>query len=251
MTTTVITGAGQGIGRALALRLAQAGDSLVLVDLQGDAVREVAASTGAIAVVGSVFDDAVVAEVARAAPGCTRLVNNAALTLYQSLLDTDAAAARAVLDVNVVGPLLLARALAPAMKAAGGGSIVNLSSVTARYHPPSTGLYSASKAALEGLTRALAVELGPDGIRCNAVAPGITPTEGSAAHYGSEEERRRRGAVLPLRRLGREQDITAVVAFLLSDESSYVTGEVIAVDGGYTVSGGALYRLARQAAPPA
>ena len=176
------------------------------------------------------------------------LVNNAAVTYYTSLLDTSAEAARAVLDVNVVGTLLMSRALAPVMIAAGGGSIVNLSSTTAIAHPPGTGLYGASKAAVEALTRALALELGPLGVRCNCVAPGMVPTEGSADHYGDAAELASRAAVLPLGRLGVVADITAAIGYLCSAEASWVTGQVLRIDGGYSIAAAQFARLARSSA---
>jgi 3-oxoacyl-[acyl-carrier protein] reductase len=160
-------------------------------------------------------------------------------------MQTPVEQARLVLDVNLVAGLLLAQALVPVMVENGGGSIVNLSSITAVAHPPGTGLYSASKAAVEALTRALAVELGPLGVRCNAVAPGMVPTEGSSGHYGDEAELAGRAALMPLRRLGVPADITAAIAFLCSAEATWITGQVLRVDGGYTAATAQFARLAR------
>jgi 3-oxoacyl-[acyl-carrier protein] reductase len=172
-------------------------------------------------------------------------VNNAAIQRYTTLMQTPVEQARLVLDVNLVAGLLLAQALVPVMVENGGGSIVNLSSITAVAHPPGTGLYSASKAAVEALTRALAVELGPLGVRCNAVAPGMVPTEGSSGHYGDEAELAGRAALMPLRRLGVTADITAAIAFLCSAEATWITGQVLRVDGGYTAATAQFARLAR------
>jgi NAD(P)-dependent dehydrogenase (short-subunit alcohol dehydrogenase family) len=126
-------------------------------------------------------------------------------------------------------------------------SIVNISSITAAMSPTGTGLYPPSKAALEAMTRIAAVEFGPRGVRCNAVGPGIIPTEGTLAHYGDEQTRARRGRTLPVQRYGLPEEVADVVSFFCSDASRYVTGQVVYVDGGYTAAGADFFRLARDA----
>ena len=243
--TAVITGGGRGIGRAAAHRLRKDGYDILVADLDGDNARAVAEEVDGRAVTLDVTDADAMAVLAELAPECTALINNAALTLYTSLLETPVADARRVLDVNLVAMLVGAQVLAPVIGANGGGVLVNLSSITARSHPPSTGMYSSSKAAVEQLTRALAVELAPLDIRVNAVAPGSVPTEGSDEHYGVDDRQSRRAAVLPLRRLGNVEDISAAISWFCSPESSYVTGQILAVDGGFSVSTGTFFRLAR------
>ena len=243
--TAVVTGAGRGIGRTVAHRLRRDGYDLLVVDRDGDTAAGVAAEVEGRSAVIDVTDADAVATLTALAPECTALINNAALTLYTSLLETPIQEARLVLDVNLVAMLSGAQALAPTIAANGGGAIVNLSSITAWAHPPNTGMYSASKAAVEQLTRGLALELGPSGVRVNAVAPGTVPTEGSHAHYGQGDTLARRAAVHPLGRLGVTDDIANAVSWFCSPESSYVTGQVLAVDGGYLISQGQLFRLAR------
>ena len=178
---------------------------------------------------------------------CDALVNNAAIWRFTPLAATPIDEASRVLAVNVLGPLLLMQRLVPVMARGGGGTIVNVSSITAKYSPTGAGVYPASKAALEALTRVAAVEFGPLGIRCNAVGPGIIPTEGTLSHYGDEATRQRRGRTLPAGRYGEPGDVANVVAFFCSDDSRYVTGQVVYVDGGYTAAGADFFRLARDA----
>lgn len=243
--TAVVTGGGRGLGRAIAHRLRADGYDLLVVDRDGDTAARVADEVGGRSATIDVTDAEAMAGLTDLAPECTALVSNAALTLFTTLLQTPADQARLIMDLNVLAPLFGAQALAPTIAANGGGAIVNLSSITARAHPPATGVYSASKAALEQLTRGLALELGSSGVRVNAVAPGTIPTEGSTDHYGQGDTLARRAAVHPLGRLGKPDDIANAVSWFCSPESSYVTGQVLAVDGGYLISIGQLFRLAR------
>jgi len=244
--TAVVTGAGRGLGRAIANRLAEDGYDVLVVDRSEDGLADVAAEVGGRHAVLDVTDEAGVLALAGLAPACTVLVNNAAIVPFGSMLEVSAADALEVFNVNVIGPLTAVRALAPVIERNGGGAIVNLSSITARSFPSGTSTYSLSKAAVEQMTRGMAVELGPRGIRVNAVAPGTIPTEGSGDHYGDVELLRQRAAVLPMRRLGVPGDIASAVSFLCSDEAGWVTGQILAVDGGFLASHGHFYRLARK-----
>jgi 3-oxoacyl-[acyl-carrier protein] reductase len=175
------------------------------------------------------------------------LVNNAAIQRYEDLLHTTHDEMRTVLDVNVIGPVLMAQALVPVMAANGGGVVINLSSITSRAHAASTSLYPASKAAVNQLTQAMAVEFAPLGVRCNAVGPGTVLTEGTAGHYGDEGARSAIAGVLPANRMGQPEDIANAVSFLCSDEASWITGQTLFVDGGYTAAHGSFFRWARKA----
>ena len=245
--TAVVTGAGQGIGRAVAARLQSDGYDVVAVDANGALLDAVRSDLGCRVEVVDVTDDDAVAALAAVAPGCTALVNNAAIQRYRDLLSTTHDEMRLLLDVNVIGPVLMAQALVPVMSANGGGSIVNLSSITSKAHAPSTSLYPTSKAAINQLTQAMAVEFGPLAIRCNAVGPGTVETEGTAEHFGSQEARAAIAACLPVSRMGAPDDIASAVSWLCSDEASWITGQVLFVDGGYTASHGQFFRWARKA----
>jgi NAD(P)-dependent dehydrogenase (short-subunit alcohol dehydrogenase family) len=246
MRTAVVTGAARGLGRAMAERLVADGFSVVAVDADADALAAMADTVGARPVVLDVTDENAVDALVAATDGCDALVNNAAIWRFTPLAGTPMDEAQRVLQVNVVAPLLLMQRFLPLLSN-GGGSIVNISSITAHSPPTGTGLYPASKAALEAMTRIAAVEFGPLGVRCNAVGPGIVPTAGTVDHYGDEETRTRRGRTLPAGRYGRPDDVADVVAFFCSDESRYVTGQVIYVDGGYTAAGADFFRRARDA----
>lgn len=243
----LVTGAGSGIGAAIAGRLAACGASVAVNDavaaradetvraLAGSGARVVAApgdvSSGAGA--AAVVDGAV-----EALGGLDGLANNAGILRPGLLADLDEAAWREVVDVNLTAAFLVAQRALPALSAgggslAGGASIVNTSSLVALAPPPGAGAYNASKAGLLGLTLHMAVEWGPLGVRANAVLPGLVPgTRLTPTGGGPAELHARRGAVLPLRRVGTPDDVADVVAFFLSDLSRYVTGQWLAVDGG-------------------
>jgi 3-oxoacyl-[acyl-carrier protein] reductase len=196
--------------------------------------------------VADVRDEAAAAGLASSLDRCDVLVNNAAVWRYTRLLDTPVDEAVEVLHVNVVAPLVWMKALVPVMVRTGGGSVVNLSSVTSAYTATGAGLYPMSKAAVESLTRAAALELAVDGVRVNCVGPGMIVTEGTEAAYGTtDEQRRARGKVIPLGRMGEPCDIADVVAFLCSSAAAYMTGQVLWVDGGFTIGGNDYFRIAR------
>lgn len=231
--TAVVTGAGQGLGRADAVRLAADGWHVVCLDLAGDAAQETAELVGGTAFAVDVTDRDAVLAVAEQVPECSALVNNAGIWKFHSILDMTPDQAQSVLDVNVLGIVWCTQAFVPKMKAAGGGSIVNMSSGAAWTSSPGLGLYPASKSAVESLTKTMALELGPDGVRANAIGPGLIVSDGTAANYQGDAAAKRAKGV-PMGRVGSPADIADVVAFLCGDDSRYVSGQVIYVDGAVT-----------------
>lgn len=231
--TAVITGAGQGLGRADAVRLAADGWQVVCLDLNGEAAAETAELVGGTAFGVDVTDRDAVFSIADQVPECTALVNNAGIWKFHSILDMTPEQARSVFEVNVLGIIWCTQAFVPKMKAAGRGSIVNMSSGAAWTSSPGLGLYPATKSSVESLTKTMALELGPDNIRANAIGPGLIVSEGTAANYDGDAAARRAKGV-PLGRVGDPTDIADVVAFLCGDDSRYVSGQVIYVDGAIT-----------------
>ncbi|POX40874.1 oxidoreductase [Streptomyces sp. Ru73] len=247
MTTTrpvtLVTGGSRGIGAATCRRLAGLGHDIALSYVQNaeaaertaEAIREagarcvtVRADTAEEAHVNRLFDTA-----AEQLGPVTGLVNNAGVSgPLGRLADTGTDVLRRVLDVNVLGTLLCCRRAAQDMAAHGTGAIVNVSSAAATLGSPGDYVhYAASKAAVDALTVGLAKELGPDGIRVNAVAPGITDTDMHAA-MGAPDRAAQSAPGIPLRRPGAPDEIAAAIAWLLSPDASYTTGTVLRVAGG-------------------
>jgi 3-oxoacyl-[acyl-carrier protein] reductase len=232
VSVALVTGAGGSLGRAISVALAATGHEVVAVDLDGATAKETAAAVGGRAHECDVGDrDAVLALAAETGP-VDVLVNNAGISRPAPLVEATPADVMAVLGTNLLGTLWFVQAYAPGMSGR-GGRIVNISSGAARRHMPFLGIYPASKNAIESVTVQLAVELGPSGVRVNAVAPGTILTPAVAAML-DEDARAARRRTVPAGRLGTPEDIAAAVVFLASDAAGYVTGQVLYVDGGLT-----------------
>jgi NAD(P)-dependent dehydrogenase (short-subunit alcohol dehydrogenase family) len=230
MTTAVITGAARGIGRAIARRLAADGHDLILVDLSpglAETAVELESQTAVTPIQVDLTDPNGVAAVTDAAEGgLDILINNAGITRDARLVNLTPEDFDAVLSVNLGATYELTRALIPSMR--DGAGVVSLAS---RAYLGNFGQfnYSMTKGAVVGMTRALAIELAPR-VRVNAIAPGLIGTE--MAMGIPEEIRNRMVAAIPLDRMGEPQEVAALVAFLASSESSYITGQVVVIGGG-------------------
>jgi NAD(P)-dependent dehydrogenase (short-subunit alcohol dehydrogenase family) len=234
---TIITGGAQGIGEACARRFAREGARVVLADVDDTRGQPLASALGALYVHCDVGDSAQVnAMVAAAMAAHGRidvLVNNAGIFKAAAFLEVTEADFDAVIRINLKGAFLVAQAVAREMVKTGGGSVVNMSSVNAVMAIPSIASYNMSKGGINQLTRVMALALADNGIRVNAVAPGTIATELAAkAVLTSEEAKARVLSRTPMRRLGTPDEIADVVAYLASDASSYLTGEIITADGG-------------------
>lgn len=233
----IVTGAAQGIGAACARRLAREGAQVVMADVADAPGRALAAELGALYVHCDVGDktqvDALVAQTVATHGRMDVLVNNAGIFKAADFLDVSEADFDAVLRVNLKGAFLVGQAVARVMALAGRGAIVNMSSVNGVLAIPSIASYNVSKGGINQLTRAMALALVDKGIRVNAVAPGTIATELAAqAVLTSEEARARILSRTPMKRLGSPEEIAEAVAWLASDAASYVTGEILTVDGG-------------------
>jgi NAD(P)-dependent dehydrogenase (short-subunit alcohol dehydrogenase family) len=241
----IVTGASRGIGLGIAAELVRQGARVCVTARKPEALDAAVEQLGgpgqAIAVAGKADDPAHQAEaVQRAIEAFGRLdmlVNNAGINpAYGPVMDVDPDAAAKIMAVNVLAPLAWTRLARDAWMGTHGGSVVNVASVAGVRASPGIGMYGVSKAALIRLTMELAAELGPQNIRVNAVAPAVVKTNFATALYEGREAEV--AAAYPLGRLGAPEDIAGAVAFLLSGQAGWITGQTLVLDGGVTLAGG-------------
>jgi 2-hydroxycyclohexanecarboxyl-CoA dehydrogenase len=242
--TALVTGGAGGIGAATARRLAAEGARVAVGDLDLDTAREVAADIDGLATALDVTDTAsvgrAVAQVGDAFGPVDVLVNNAGTDRFAFFVKTDEALWDFVLGVNLRGVLACTHAVLASMQERGGGVIVNVASEAGRVGSQGSATYSAAKAGVIGFTKAIARESARFGVRCNAVAPGPieTPLLNSAETQLGELGARLKQAMIDataLRRIGEPDEVAAVIAFLCSDDASYVTGQTVNVSGGLSM----------------
>jgi NAD(P)-dependent dehydrogenase (short-subunit alcohol dehydrogenase family) len=240
----LITGGNAGIGEAIARRFAREGASVVITgrrkDLLDQIVADIAREGGrAVSVAGSVADEtharAAVDQAVRTFGKLDVLVNNAGIGAFgKHLHETDDATWNEVLAVNLTGAFRMTRASVPAMLAAGGGSIINISSIASLVGIPMLAAYAASKGGMDALTRCTAIDYAKQGIRCNAMNPGLVATPMAAGLISDQARLDQVLSDYPIARPGTPEEVASLALFLASDESVWMTGTIVPIDGGMT-----------------
>jgi meso-butanediol dehydrogenase/(S,S)-butanediol dehydrogenase/diacetyl reductase len=243
--TVLVTGAGRGIGRALTLGAAASGAMVGALDVDSALLQALMSDAGSqsqhiMPLHADVADRPAVMAAAKQLAAATgridAIVNNAALIHYEPIEQVGEAMLDRTLAIGIKGAVWGAQALLTHMDPARGAVLINMSSPVAERGFPGTSVYAMTKAAMASLTRTLAAELGPRGVRTCALAPGSVPTPGAVA-LTTPAEYQRRVATIPLRRLGREEDCTASLLFLLSSDAAFINGAILHVDGGILAAG--------------
>ena len=238
----IVTGGASGIGLAIAEKFALEGVQTIIIGRDQTKLDAAVKKMGANALAIS-FDLTNLAEIPRLVEGLVQqfgkidvLVNNAGINMKKEFMEVTDAEFYAILNTNVMSVFALSREVGRSMLANGSGSIINISSMAAQYGLPKVIAYSASKTAIEGMTRAMAVELSPKGIRVNCIAPGFIATDMSAKALNNEPERKAKAlGRTPMGHLGQPADVADAAYFLASQASKYITGVVLPVDGGNSI----------------
>ena len=238
----VVTGAARGIGRAIAEALADAGAKVAVVDVAGSAEAAAELGGGATGADADVTDAAAVAAafaaIAERLGGIDVLVNNAGIRHQAPIAEHPVDVWRRTIDVNLVGTFICTQAAIPWMRKAGGGVILNVASMAGTLALTNRSAYNASKAGVMALTRSTAAELAAEGIRCNAIAPGVIETPLSAPYFEDERMREILTTNTPQGRWGQVADVAGPAVFLCSDAAEHIHGATLSVDGGWVVAKG-------------
>ena len=238
----LVTGASRGIGKAIALSLGEAGASLALVSRDAERLREVAEEAMALGTTAETFPadvsreedvDALREAVIRRFGEVNILINNAGINIRKPLTELTTEEWRRVIDTNLTAPFLMCHALVPHMKGRGYGRIINTTSTMSHVATPNRTAYAASKTGLLGFTRALALELAPEGITVNGISPGWFETELTRPLWDNPEANQQLVSRIPMGRWGDVHDVAKLAAYLCSEEAGYITGTDILIDGGY------------------